>query len=144
MDALSELRYAVELPLTPAPEFSAVSVERIEDAFDEDFVDYIFSDGSSKIYGEVTNEMPFDMSIEMVIMDENNVPVDIQFPAQEVKGQSGEVVFEITKEDMPKMKDARHIDLNLHLTGRDQSEALKKGQKTTFNLKLKKEGGISI
>lgn len=29
--------------------------------------------------------MPFDMSIEMVIMDENNVPVDIQFPAQEVK-----------------------------------------------------------
>ena len=34
------------------------------------------------------NEMPFDMSIEMVIMDENNVPVDIQFPAQEVKGQS--------------------------------------------------------
>ena len=24
------------------------------------------------------------------------------------------------------MKDARHIDLNLHLTGRDQSEALKK------------------
>ena len=144
MDALSELRYAVELPLTPAPEFSAVSVERIEDAFDEDFVDYIFSDGSANIYGEVTNEMPFDMSIEMVIMDENNVPVDIQFPAQEVKGQSGEVVFEITKEDMPKMKDARHIDLNLHLTGRDQSEALKKGQKTTFNLKLKKEGGISI
>lgn len=144
MDALSELRYAVELPLTPAPEFSAVSVERIEDAFDEDFVDYIFSDGSAEIYGEVTNEMPFDMSIEMVIMDENNVPVDIQFPAQEVKGQSGEVVFEITKEDMPKMKDARHIDLNLHLTGRDQSEALKKGQKTTFNLKLKKEGGISI
>ena len=108
-DALSELRYAVELPLTPAPEFSAVSVERIEDAFDED-----------------------------------NVPVDIQFPAQEVKGQSGEVIFEITKEDMPKMKDARHIDLNLHLTGRDQGEALKKGQKTTFNLKLKKEGGISI
>ena len=119
-DALSELRYAVELPLTPAPEFSAVSVERIEDAFDEDFVDYIFSDGSARIYGEVTNEMPFDMSIEMVIMDENNVPVDIQFPAQEVKGQSGEVIFEITKEDMPKMKDARHIDLNLHLTGRDQ------------------------
>ena len=88
--------------------------------------------------------MPFDMSIEMVIMDENNVPVDIQFPAQEVKGQSGEVIFEITKEDMPKMKDARHIDLNLHLTGRDQGEALKKGQKTTFNLKLKKEGGISL
>ena len=144
MDALSELRYAVELPLTPAPEFSAVSVERIEDAFDEDFVDYIFSDRSARIYGEVTNEMPFDMSIEMVIMGENNVPIDIQFPAQEVKGQSGEVVFEITKEDMPKMKDARHIDLNLHLTGRDQSEALKKGQKTTFNLKLKKEGGISI
>ena len=48
--------------------------------------------------------MPFDMSIEMVIMDENNVPVDIQFPAQEVKGQSGEVVFEITKEDMPKIE----------------------------------------
>ena len=41
--------------------------------------------------------MPFDMSIEMVIMDENNVPVDIQFPAQEVKGQSGEVIFEISE-----------------------------------------------
>lgn len=143
-DALSELHYSVELPLSPAPEFSAVSVERIEDAFDEDFVDYIFSDGSAKIYGEVTNDMPFDVSLEMVIMDENNMPVDIQFPAQEVKGQSGEVVFEITKEDMPKMKDARHIDLNLHLKGRDQNEALKKGQKISFDLKLKKEGGISI
>ncbi|WP_165156367.1 DUF4621 domain-containing protein [Parabacteroides sp. ZJ-118] len=144
MDALSELRYAVELPLAPAPEFSAVSVERIENAFDEDFVDYIFSDGSARIYGEVTNEMPFDMSVEMVILDENDVPVGIQLPAQDVKGPSGEVVFEITKEDMPKMKDARHIDLRLHLTGRDQGEALKKGQKTTFNLKLEKEGGISI
>lgn len=66
------------------------------------------------------------------------------FGFADYKGQSGEVIFEITKEDMPKMKDARHIDLNLHLTGRDQGEALKKGQKTTFNLKLKKEGGISI
>ncbi len=143
-DALSELYYSVELPLIPAPEFSAISVERIEDAFDDDFIDYIFSDGSARIYGEVTNEMPFDMSIEMVIVDANDVPVGIQFPAQEVKGGSGEVTFEITKEDMPKMKGARHIDLNLRLTGRDQGEALRKGQKTTFNLKLEKEGGISI
>lgn len=76
---LSELRYAVELPLTPAPEFSAVSVERIEDAFDEDFVDYIFSDGSARIYGEVTNEMPFRYVYRDGDHDENNVPVDTNF-----------------------------------------------------------------
>ena len=41
--------------------------------------------------------MPFDMSIEMVIMDENKVPLDIQFPSQDVKEQSVDVDFEITK-----------------------------------------------
>ena len=46
----SELRYAVELPLTPAPEFSAVSVERIEDALMRISVDYIFSDGSEDLW----------------------------------------------------------------------------------------------
>lgn len=140
----SKLHYQVELPFIPAAEFRATSVERIEDAFDEEFVDYIFSDGSATIYGEVTNSMPFDVTVELVIVDQNNNPLDITFPQQTVSGEKGEVSFEITEEDMPKMEMARHIDLKLHLSGREQAASLKTGQAVTFSLKLKKEGGISI
>lgn len=143
-EAFQHIKYAVEIPFAPAKGFRATSVERIKDAFDETFVDYIFSGGTATIFGKITNEMPFDLSIEMVILDEQDQPVAITFPVQEVKGEAGEVKFEITAEDMPKMTTARHIDFKLHLSGRAESETLKKGEKISLNLKLQKTGGISI
>lgn len=142
--AFSEIQYMVEIPFAPAKGFEAVSVEKVTDAFDETFVDYIFSGGTATIFGEVTNEMPFDLSIEMVILDEHNQPVAITFPVQEVKGKTGNVKFEITAKDMPQMVTARHIDFKLHLSGRAESGTLKKGEKISLNLKLQKTGGISI
>lgn len=142
--ALSDLHYMMEIPLTPALDFEAVTVERVKDAFDESFVDYIFSGGTAKIYGTVTNEMPFDLNIEMIILDEQEKPLDIKLPLQAVKGNSGEVEFVLTAEDMAKMGTARNLDFKLHLTGRAAPEPLKKGQKITLNLKLQKKGGIAI
>ena len=141
---LSTVGYAVEIPLSPAPEFRAISVERVEDVFDADFVDYVFDAGEAIIYGEVENQMPFDLAIEMILVDYNNNPIDIKFPLQEVKGASGKVEFKITEQDMPKMETARHIDMKLRLSGREQAEALKEGQEVKINLKLKKNGGIAI
>ncbi len=143
-ETYAQMSYCVELPFVPTKEFKATSTELIENAFDENFVDYIFSDGSAEIYGQIKNEMPFDLNVKMQILDENKNLLDIDLPAQEVKGNEGNVVFKITKDDMPKMENARHINLQFDLIGRDNNEALKKGQKVEMILKLKKEGGISI
>lgn len=143
-ETYSQMSYYVELPFVPTKEFKATSAELIENAFDENFIDYIFSDGSAEIYGQIKNEMPFDLNVKMQILDENKNPLDIDLPSQEVKGNEANVVFKITKEDMPKMECARHINLLFDLMGRDNSDALKKGQKVEMILKLKKEGGISI
>lgn len=143
-DALSHLTYDVEIPLTPAPDFKAVTVERVKEAFDETFVDYIFSGGTAKIYGTVTNEMPFNLAIEMIILDELGHPLDITFPLQKVDGNSGNVEFLFTEAMMAKMTTARNLDFKLHLSGRDKPENLTKGQKISMSLKLQKTGGISI
>ncbi len=142
--ALSNIRYRFEAPLAPAVDFEAVTTEHVKDAFDESFVDYIFSGGTATIYGTVTNEMPFDLTIEMLILDESGSQLDISFPLQDVKGASGDVSFEITSENMPKMATARNIDFKMHLKGREKPETLKGGQTISMKLKLKKAGGISI
>ena len=142
--SLSHIGYTVEMPFTPAPDFEAVTIERVKDAFDETFVDYIFSGGTAKIYGTVTNEMPFDLAIEMIILDELGKPLDITFPLQKVAGTSGPVEFVFTEAMMAKMTTARNLDFKLHLTGRAKPENLKKGQKISLGLKLQKTGGISI
>lgn len=142
--SLSNLGYTVEIPLTPALDFKAITVERVKDAFDETFVDYIFSGGTAKIYGTVTNEMPFDLAIEMIILDELGKPLDITFPLQKVAGNSGSVEFVFTEAMMAKMTTARNLDFKLHLTGRAKPENLKKGQEISLSLKLQKTGGISL
>lgn len=142
--ALSNLNYTLEIPFTPAPDFEATTVERLKDAFDETFVDYVFSGGTAKIYGTVTNGMPFDLTIEMVILDEQEQPLDIKLPLQPVNGASGDVEFILSEKDMEKMATARNLDFKLHLTGRSTPEPLKQGQEITLKLKLKKTGGISI
>lgn len=142
--ALSDIRYTFEAPLTPAADFEAVTVEHVKEAFDDSFVDYLFSGGTATIYGTVTNEMPFDLTIEMLILDEFGEQLNISFPLQDVKGASGDISFEITAADMPKMMNARNIDFKLHLKGRETAETLKDGETISMKLKLKKTGGISI
>lgn len=142
--SFDNIEYVVEAPLMPAPGFKGIATERISDAFDESIVSYLFENGTATIYGEVTNEMPFDLLVEMIILDANENPLDISFPMQEVTGEEGKVEFVINEKDMPKMVNACHMSMQMHLSGREQVDVLKKGQRVTLNLKIKKEGGISI
>lgn len=142
--ALDNVKYIVEAPLAPDAEFRATSVEHISNAFDESFASYLFKSGTATIFGEVTNEMPVDLSIEMLILDADNKPLAITFPQQSVKGSQGPVEFVITEKDMPKMEKARHIELRMHLIGREKAEVLKEKKKITLNLKIRKDGGIAI
>lgn len=142
--SLSNIGYIFEVPLAPAAGFEAVTTEHVKEAFDASFVDYLFSGGTATIYGTVTNEMPFDLTIEMLVLDESGKQLDITFPLQDVKGASGDISFEITSADMPKMATARNIDFRMHLTGREKPETLKEGDMISMQLKLKKTGGISI
>lgn len=144
-DALNGIKYTVEVPFQPTSDFKAESIERVEDAFDDSFVDYVFSDGSATIYGDITNDMPFDFTMEMVILNEGNQSVGISFPVQNVKGsEPSQISFEISEQDMPKMKEARHIQLKFSMYGRENAGYLNQNQKIVLNLKLKKTGGISI
>ena len=81
---------------------------------------------------------------DMLILDEFGEQLNISFPLQDVKGASGDISFEITAADMPKMMNARNIDFKLHLKGRETAETLKDGETISMKLKLKKTGGISI
>ena len=142
--SLSHLGYTVEIPFAPAPDFEAITVEHVKDAFDETFVDCIFSGGTARIYGTVTNEMPFDLSIEMIVLDANGHSLNLNLPLQDVKGSSGNVEFVIGEKEMKKMVNARNLDFKLHLSGRAKPENLKKDQTISLHLKLQKKGGISI
>lgn len=142
--SISSIGYELEIPLVPSASFQAVTTEHVKDAFDESFVDYLFSGGTATIFGTVTNTMPFDLSIIMKIVDSYGRPLDIVFPEQEIKGNTGEFSFEIKSEDMYKMVNAKDIQFVMELSGREQPEALKTNQKISLELKLKKTGGISI
>ncbi len=142
--SISSIGYELEIPLVPSASFQAVTTEHVKDAFDESFVDYLFSGGTATIFGTVTNTMPFDLSFIMKIVDSYGRPLDIVFPEQEIKGNTGEFSFEIKSEDMYKMVNAKDIQFVMELSGREQPEALKTNQKISLELKLKKTGGISI
>lgn len=142
--SISSIGYELEIPLVPSASFQAVTTEHVKDAFDESFVDYLFSGGTATIFGTVTNTMPFDLSIIMKIVDSYGRPLDIVFPEREIKGNTGEFSFEIKAEDMDKMVNAKDIQFVMELSGREQPEALKTDQKITLDLKLKKTGGIAI
>ncbi|WP_459187128.1 DUF4621 domain-containing protein [Parabacteroides sp. APC149_11_2_Y6] len=142
--SISSIGYELEIPLVPSASFQAVTTEHVKDAFDESFVDYLFSGGTATIFGTVTNTMPFDLSLIMKIVDRYGRPLDIVFPEQEIKGNTDEFSFEIKSEDMYKMVNAKDIQFVMELSGREQPEALKTNQKISLELKLKKTGGISI
>lgn len=148
-----DLNYTVEIPFAPAADFKAILNQSIDDAFDEDFVDYVFSGGTATIAGKVSNDFPLGFSMNLVITDEMDRPVGINFaPAQVTACTSSgaasvsEISFLITERDMEKMATARNIQIELLAKGdaATQGVCLNEKQEITLDLKLKKTGGIVI
>lgn len=136
--------YILEVELTPTIDFQATTVQRIENAFDESLVKSLFSSGETIIYGEMKNTLPLDVEVVMHILNEQNRPIGINIPAQKVVGESDKVAFIISEEDMPKMVDARHIELEMKLRGREKPVSLKSDQTLEMELKIHKKGGVSL
>lgn len=151
-DAYANVKYTVEVPFAAAKDFRANVSEVIEDAFDDDFVDYVFSGGTATIKAEVKNSIPLKFEMNLQIVDADNKPVGITLKPQPVAGSAtgqpvvSNVMFEITEADMKKMKTAKNINLELSLSS-DETLAgknLREDQVIDLNLKLKKTGGITI
>lgn len=146
------LDYTVEIPFAPAKDFKATLSQSIDDAFDEDFVDYVFSGGTATISGKVKNGFPLGFSMNLVITDQTDRPVGIRFTPQQVAactatGESESTIsFLITEQDMDKMNMAKNIRIELEARGDALVEgiSLNKNQKIALDLKLKKTGGIVI
>ena len=151
-DAQANVKYAVKLPFAPATDFRANVIETVKDVFDGDMIDYLFSSGSATIYGEVLNSIPLNMEMQMVIVNGKDEPVGITLTPQAVAGSannepiSSAVSFEIKESDMPKMVNAKHINLVLTLTSDDAlaGKMLNQKQSLDLKLKIKKTGGIAI
>ena len=151
-DAQANVKYAVKLPFAPATDFKANVIETVKDVFDKDMIDYLFSNGSATIYGEILNSIPLNMEMEMVIVDAKDEPVGITRTPQAVAGSannesvSSTVSFEIKESDMPKMVNAKNINLVLTLTSDDAlaGKMLNQKQSLDLKLKIKKTGGIAI
>lgn len=145
--ALQDLNYTLELPFVPSTLFRATTTQSIDDIFDESMVDYLFSSGTTTIFGTITNELPVDAEVTMSITDGNsNSKPLITMPMQEVKGTGARPVsFEITEKMMPLMKNARNIELEFKLKGRTgNKEYLNEKQTMKMDLKLRKKGGIKV
>ena len=151
-NAKANIEYSVEIPFAPAEDFSINITETIEDVFDGDIIEYLFSGGSAIIHGEVLNSIPLNMSMNMVIVGAANEDLGIEMTPQEIKGSANgeatpnEVSFEITEEDMPKMLSAKSINLELKISSDETlaGKMLNKNQNLALKLKIKKTGGIAI
>ena len=73
-----------------------------------------------EIYGQVTNSLPLNFDMNLIVTDAADVPVGIAFSPQKVEGggqgTDGAVIdvsFTITEADMPKMKNARNLRIRL-------------------------------
>ena len=151
-DAFARIAYTVEVPLAPAADFHGRTDQTVDEAFDADLIDYLFSGGSAEIYGRVTNSLPLNFDMNLIVTDAADVPVGIDFEPQKVKGgglgtdgEVSDVSFVITEADMPKMKNARNLRIRLDaycdeaLAGRH----LRPDQQAKLALKLRKSGGIT-
>ena len=144
--------YDVEIPFAVTKEFRANVSEMIDGVFDEDVVDYLFTNGSATISGKVKNTVPLNIEMNLVIEDESGRSVGITFEPALIAGSPdgevtiSEVAYTIRESDMEKMKEASNIRLLLVVTS-DESLAgkyLKEGQKLELELKLLKKGGIPL
>ena len=152
-DAFARIAYTAEIPLAPAADFRGQTDQTVDEVFDADLIDYLFSGGSAEIYGRVTNSLPPNFDMNLIVTDAADVPVGIDFEPQKVKGgglgtdgEVSDVSFVITEADMPKMKNARNLRIRLEaycddaLAGRH----LRPDQQAKLTLKLRKSGGINI
>lgn len=148
---MESLAYVLELPFIPSEEFRATATQTMKDIFDEDFIKYVFSSGTTTIFGTITNQLPIDAIITMSITDVEGKSL-LELPEQSVKGRGAQPVsFEIKEKDMPKMQNARNIQLQFALSGRPQDDTdqmgkgyLNKNQTMKMELKLRKTGGINV
>lgn len=151
-DAFARVNYEVEIPFAPALDFMATVTETIEDAFDDDLIEYAFSNGSATISGEILNSFPLTFSMNLEIMDKTGTPVGITFTDQEVKGSndgksvSSIVSYTIKEKDMPKMSRAGDIIVRLIVKSNNElaGKCVKNNQQLILNLRLQKSGGIVI
>ena len=152
-DAFARIAYTAEIPLAPAADFRGQTDQTVDEVFDADLIDYLFSGGSAEIYGRVTNSLPLNFDMNLIVTDAADVPVGIAFSPQKVEGGGqgtdgavSDVSFTITEADMPKMKNARNLRIRLDaycdeaLAGRH----LRPDQQAKLTLKLRKSGGINI
>lgn len=151
-DAKANVKYTVEIPFKAAADFKSNVSEMIEDAFDSDLIDYVFTDGSVTISGDIINTVPLNISMNLEIVDAQGSPVGIDFTPQEVRGsKTGQAVvqgvsYTIREADMPKMKNARDIKVLLTISSDAELAGIyvNEKQKIDLNLKLLKTGGITI
>ncbi len=149
-DARADLEYTIEIPLAPARDFYAVSVQSLEDAFG-DMRDYLFSAGTAEIYGTATNSMPLNFDLDMIITGEDGQSVGITFPTQYIAGpvspsepSVSEISFYFNEAAVARMATAQDMELRFVATGMDQAPALNSGHEVLLDLKIRKSGGIHI
>lgn len=151
-DPYAVVKYGVEIPFAVTKDFRANVSEMIDGVFDEDVVDYLFTNGTATISGKVKNTVPLNIEMNLVIEDESGVPVGIVFEPSPIGGSADgeavetEVSYTIGKADMEKMKNARHIRVLLSVTSDERlaGKNLKENQKLELELKLLKTGGIPL
>jgi hypothetical protein len=142
-----EMEIAVMIPLEPTEDFQVSMSQTIQDVFDADMVDMLFSSGEVELSGDIDNELPLDMELKLDVVDVTGKSVGINWKEQTVAAQSKEEVsFWISERDMPKLKEACDIQLKFTAKGSEKCKGvcLNEGQKISLKLKFKKEGGIVL
>lgn len=147
-NAAASASYMIDIPLSAAPDFRASVTQNIDDVFDKDMVDYLFSSGEVVIMADVSNGIPLKLKMGLVITDGEDKPVGISMPQQDVASATTEPVvskvsFPIGPNDIPKMKSARNIKIVLDIQG-GSGATIRDDQSAKLTLKIKKKGGISI
>lgn len=150
--ASARVGYTAEIPLAPAADFRARTDQRVDDVFDKDLIDYLFSGGTVEISGTVENSLPVNFSMNLIIADANDQSVGIRFEPRTVLGSpdgtavSSSVTYTITRQDMPKMETARNLRIALDAYADDKlaGRSLRPDQQAKLILKVRKTGGILI
>ncbi|MDR3129037.1 MAG: DUF4621 domain-containing protein [Tannerellaceae bacterium] len=146
-----ELIFAVKVPLEPAEDFNLTSLETLDGVFDEDLIEILFSNGTIELSGEVINDLPLDIELNLDIIDAKGSSIGINWEKQSVKALSkAEVSFLISEKDMPKLKDKKADGILISFTAigsknpKVKGVCLNKEQTIDLKLKFKKKGGIVL
>lgn len=146
----ANVKYIIELPLSAAADFKANINQDINDIFDEELVDYLFSSGDVVIRADINNEIPLNFDMKLIITNAENKTVGIDIPAQKVAAATSaaakvsNVSFAIDKNQMHKMETARNITIALSATGTTEGASIRPDQNISMALKVEKRGGINI